>query len=273
MDALSALLSHAAPKADLFFSGNLCGSSCSEEHPGEGQLHLVRSGELALYEEGVLRYTISEPTLVVFPKGKKHRLQSLTLEGCDLVCAGLSFKDSPLYRALPNAIVVPLSDLPSLSPVITLLFEEAFTERYAQTTVIATLLELILLLLIRHLVDTKACQASVLAALSEPKLAKAIEAIHSQPDQAWTIETLAQHCGMSRARFAALFHQVIGQPPLSYLTESRLLLAQQLLLAGHPIKSVCLDVGYGSSVAFSRAFQRQFGVTPSKWLQEEETKE
>ncbi|WP_038174841.1 MULTISPECIES: AraC family transcriptional regulator [Vibrio] len=269
MDALSALLSNAAPQANYFFSGNLCGSSSSDEHPGEGQLHLVRSGRLALYEQNSLTHTITEPTLIIFPSGKKHRLQSLTLEGCDIVCASLSFKDSPLYRALPSAIVIPLSKLPTLNSVVSLLFDEAFEPRYAQISVVSTLLELILLLLIRYLVDNKICQEGILAALSDPKLAKAIEVIHSQPDQPWTIESLAQHVGMSRARFAALFHQVIGQPPLRYLTESRLLLAQQLLLAGNPMKSVCLDVGYSSSVAFSRAFQRQFEQTPGQWLKQQ----
>ncbi|HHP0598106.1 TPA: AraC family transcriptional regulator [Vibrio harveyi] len=92
-----------------------------------------------------------------------------------------------------------------------------------------------LLLLVRHLVGTKTCQSSVLAALADPKLAKAIEVVHSQPDQTWAIEKLAKHCGMSRARFVVLFHQIIGQPPLSYLIETRLLLAQQLLLSRHLI--------------------------------------
>ncbi|ABZ75855.1 transcriptional regulator, AraC family [Shewanella halifaxensis HAW-EB4] len=268
MDTLSALISHAEPKANLFFSGNLCGSSSSAEHPTGGVLHLVRTGEMALFEEHGLTYKINEPTLIIYPKGKAHRLQPQTLEGCDVVCANLSFKDSPLYRALPDAIVLPLSELDSLSNTINMLFDEAFTSRFAQAAIISTLLDLLLLLVLRHLVENKICQEGVLSALSEPKLSKAIELIHKQLDYPWTIEELANQVGMSRARFAALFHHVIGQPPLNYVTESRLLLAKKLLLKGAPIKSVCLEVGYSGSVAFSRAFQRQFGITPRSWHKE-----
>ncbi|GIU36262.1 AraC family transcriptional regulator [Shewanella schlegeliana] len=268
MDTLSALISHAEPKANLFFSGNLCGSSSSTDHPAGGILHLVKTGEMFLFEDPGLTHKINEPTLIIYPKGKAHRLQPQTLEGCDVVCANLSFKDSPLYRALPDAIVLPLSKLDSLSNIINMLFVEAFTSRFAQTAIISTLLDLLLLLVLRHLVENKICQEGVLSALSDPKLAKAIEIIHKQIDYPWTIEELASQVGMSRARFAALFNQTIGQPPLSYVTEARLLLAKKLLQKGEPIKSVSLEVGYSGSVAFSRAFQRQFGVTPRVWHKE-----
>ncbi|ABV86576.1 AraC family transcriptional regulator [Shewanella pealeana] len=269
MDTLSALISHAEPKANLFFSGNLCGSSSSTEHPAGGILHLVRTGEMLLFEEHGLTHRITEPTLIIYPKGKAHRLQPQTLEGCDVVCANLTFKDSPLYRALPDAIVLPLSELDSLSDTINMLFVEAFTSRFAQVAIISTLLDLLLLLVLRHLVENRICQEGVLSALSDPKLSKAIEIIHKQIDYPWTIDELANKVGMSRARFAALFNQTIGQPPLSYVTEARLLLAKKLLLKGEPIKSVSLEVGYSGSVAFSRAFQRQFGETPRAWYLEQ----
>ncbi|GIU23601.1 AraC family transcriptional regulator [Shewanella sp. MBTL60-007] len=265
MDTLSTLISHAEPKANLFFSGNLCGSSSSTDHPSGGILHLVRTGEMLLFEDTGLTYKINEPTLIIYPKGKGHRLQPKTLEGCDVVCANLSFKDSPLYRALPESIVLPLRVLDSLPNTISMLFVEAFTSRFAQAAIISTLLDLLLLLVIRYLVENKICQEGMLSALSDLKLAKAIEIIHKQIDYPWTVEELAARVGMSRARFAALFTSIIGQPPLSYVTESRLLLAKKLLLQGQPIKSVSLEVGYSGSAAFSRAFQRQFDVTPRAW--------
>ncbi|ENM5759816.1 TPA: cupin domain-containing protein [Vibrio mimicus] len=267
MDALSSLIQHAAPKASLFFSGNLCQSSESEEHANGGQLHLLRRGELALHQTGSAIQTISEPTLIVYPRGRHHRLQPLHFSGCDLVCARLTFRDSPLFRALPDALIIPLAKLDGLAPTINLLFDEAFSQRYAHNAVVASLLDLLLLLLLRHLVEHNLCESGLLAAMTDPKLAKAIEAIHANPDTPWTIVDLAKLAGMSRAQFAARFHQVIGQPPLSYVTESRLLLAQQLLLAGQPVKFIALEVGYSGGVAFSRAFERQFGLTPTRWLQ------
>lgn len=270
MDTLSALISHSEPRVNLFFSGNLCDSSDSSEYPTGGALHLVRSGELALYEPDGSVQVVSEPTLIIFPKGKAHRMEPRAHTGCDMVCASLVFKDSPFYRALPAAIIFPLSQLADLSHITTMLFNEAFEPHFAQSAIISKLLDLLLLLVIRHLVKNKICEAGLLSALSDPRLAKAIEGIHQQPDYPWTIANLAQRAAMSRARFAALFHQVVGQTPLGYVTESRLLLAQKLLLMGNPIKSVCLEVGYSGSVAFSRAFQRQFGLAPKTWLKQAE---
>lgn len=264
MDALSALIQHASPKANLFFSGNLCGSSESDSQGG--QLHLLKSGELNVYETGGSKHVLTEPTLIFYPKGRSHKIQSQSLQGCDLVCATVTFQDSPLFRAMPEMVVIPLSQLTHLEAVLTLLFDEAFSERYGHVASVAHLLDLLLILLIRHLVAEKVCEAGVLAALSHPRLASSLEVMHNQMDEPWTIETLAQKAGMSRARFAAVFQQTLGQPPLTYLTEVRLLKAQQLLLAGQPIKSVALEVGYSGSVAFTRAFSRCFGTTPAQWL-------
>ncbi|EGQ9890311.1 AraC family transcriptional regulator [Vibrio cholerae] len=268
MDALSTLIQHAAPKASLFFSGNLCQSTESVDYGNAGQLHLLRSGELALHQTGSSTLLLSEPTLIVYPRGRHHRLQPMHFSGCDLVCARLTFRDSPLFRALPDALIIPLAQLDGLTPTINLLFEEAFSQRYAHTAVVASLLDLLLLLLLRHLVEHHLCESGLLAAMTDPKLAKSIEAIHASLDTPWTIAELAKLAGMSRAQFAARFHQMIGQPPLSYVTESRLLLAKQLLLAGQPIKFIALEVGYSGGVAFSRAFERQFGLTPTRWLQQ-----
>ncbi|MGI2259076.1 cupin domain-containing protein [Shewanella sp. GXUN23E] len=269
MDALSTLIQHAAPKANLFFSGNLCGTSDSSAEPAGGLLHLLKSGALNVYEAGGGRHVLTEPTLIFYPKGRSHRIQSQTLGGCDLVCANVTFNDSPLFRAMPEMVIIPLNELTHLGAVLELLFDEAFSRRYGHLASVGHLLDLLVILLIRHLVARQVCEAGVLAALAHPRLAASLEAMHNQLDAPWTIASLAQHCGMSRARFAAVFQQTLGQPPLTYLTEARLLKARQLLLSGQPVKSVALEVGYGGSVAFTRAFSRSFGITPAKWLSQQ----
>ena len=77
---------------------------------------------------------------------------------------------------------------------------------------------------------------------------------------------MAAKAGMSRARFADRFREVVGKPPADYLASWRVMLAQRLLARGHPAKSVALDVGYGGSSALHRAFVRKLGVSPSEWL-------
>ena len=163
MDPLSILLAHAAPRANLFFAGNLCQHSHSHDYPAGGHLHLLRRGELLLREEGIEPLLLTEPTLILFPRGRGHRLEPRQLAGCDLVCASVSFGptgDSPLQLALPDTLVLPLQTIPAMAPVLTLLFEEAFADRYGQPPILSRLLEVLLILLLRHLVEQGHCSSS-----------------------------------------------------------------------------------------------------------------
>jgi len=104
-----------------------------------------------------------------------------------------------------------------------------------------------------------------MAGLADPRLAKAIAALHAEPARAWTLEGMASVAGMSRARFAAHFAQTVGTPPGDYLTGWRLGLARRLLRRGLPLKQVAAEVGYGSPGAFGRVFQQRVGQTPRDW--------
>ncbi len=275
MDPLSILLAHAAPRANLFFAGNLCQHSHSHDYPAGGHLHLLRRGELLLREEGIEPLLLTEPTLILFPRGRGHRLEPRQLAGCDLVCASVSFGptgDSPLQLALPDTLVLPLQTIPAMAPVLTLLFEEAFADRYGQPPILSRLLEVLLILLLRHLVEQGHCRQGMLAALSDPRLARAVTAMHQRGDEPWTVETLAREAGMSRARFAAHFQALTGQTPLGYLTRWRMMLASQQLLAGESITQVALGVGYSGGTAFGRAFEREFGMSPGRWLKTRQCK-
>ncbi|RMH87741.1 AraC family transcriptional regulator [Lysobacter pythonis] len=269
MDPLSILLAHIPPRAQLFFAGNLCQYSHSRDYPAGGYLHVLRSGELTLHQEGAESRLLAEPTLILFPGGHPHRMEPSQLGGCDLVCAVVSFgagATSPLQLALPDALVLPLREIPCLASLLTLLFDEAFTARYAQEPVLTRLLEVLLILLLRHMVEHRLCQEGILAGLSDPRLARAIAAMHLRSEEGWTVATLAREAGMSRARFAAYFQAQTGLSPLGYLTEWRLSRACQRLLAGESISQVALGAGYSGSTTFSRAFERRLGVSPGRWL-------
>ncbi|MGN5130438.1 cupin domain-containing protein [Aeromonas hydrophila] len=269
MDPLSVLLAHTTPRAQLFFAGNLCQNSNSQDYPAGGHLHLLRSGELTLYHEGAEPHLLTEQTLLLFPSGLPHRMEPRQLGGCDLVCASVSFgqgSTSPLQLALPDVLVLPLNDMPTLAPLLNMLFDEAFAHRYGQEPLLTRLLESLLILLLRHMVEKGLCQKGMLAGLSDPRLARAIAAMHLRSEEGWTVATLAQEAGMSRARFAAHFQSQTGLSPLGYLTQWRMLLASQQLQAGKSIIQVALGAGYSGSIAFSRAFEREFGLSPGRWI-------
>jgi transcriptional regulator GlxA family with amidase domain len=86
--------------------------------------------------------------------------------------------------------------------------------------------------------------------------------MHDAPDKDWTLEWLADTAGMSRTSFANVFRDVIGVTPGNYLSRWRLTLAKGLLSEGAPLKGVARAVGYASPAALSRAYTRQFGLSP-----------
>lgn len=89
--------------------------------------------------------------------------------------------------------------------------------------------------------------------------------MHGEPDQPWTLATLAQRCGMSRTQFAETFRARVGITPGDYLAGWRLTVAQQLLDEGRALKHIVDAVGYGSVAALSRAFKAQTGASPRNW--------
>jgi AraC-like DNA-binding protein len=108
-----------------------------------------------------------------------------------------------------------------------------------------------------------------LAALSHPELSNALAAIHGQPQRAWTVETLAEQCCMSRSKFAQLFSQIVGETPLAYLQQHRLRIASQYLRQGqYTIQQIAHLVGYASETAFSQTFKKQFDLTPTQYRQQ-----
>ena len=105
-----------------------------------------------------------------------------------------------------------------------------------------------------------------LNALSHPELSNALGAIHASPEYAWTVESLAERCCMSRSKFALLFNQVVGETPLAYLQQHRLRLAAQYLRdTALNVQQIAHLVGYSSETAFSQSFKKQFQHTPTQY--------
>ncbi|TCM68407.1 AraC family transcriptional regulator [Acinetobacter calcoaceticus] len=103
-----------------------------------------------------------------------------------------------------------------------------------------------------------------LSVLSHPQLSNALTAIHTQPEFAWTVESLAEQCCMSRSKFASVFHERVGETPLAYLQQHRLNLACQLLREGQlSIKQIAHQVGYSSDTTFSQSFKKRFELSPN----------
>lgn len=273
IDRLQGLLQRFSVSARMFHSGPLCGINDFEDN-GLGQLHLVRRGPLEVRHGDEVHHVL-EPSLLFYPRPLRHRFIADAETGADMACANLAFGGAvgarlshggnAISRALPAFTCLPLSALPGAAPVLELLFDEAFAQRCGRLAVVDRLFDVVLVLLLRHLLDSGHVRVGPLAGLGHPQLARALVAMHEQPAQAWTLESLASTAGMSRSRFAEVFAQIVGVPPASYLASYRITLAQDALLRGEPLERIAQQVGYGSAAALSRAFTTLSGQSPRAW--------
>lgn len=105
-----------------------------------------------------------------------------------------------------------------------------------------------------------------LRALRDPHIGQALAVIHRNPGERWTVATLASRVGMSRSNFFARFTELIGEPPVQYLTRWRMLTAATMLEQSTVSKrGLASRVGYTSEEAFNRAFKRHIGMSPSEY--------
>lgn len=269
MDALSALLSHFMVSARVFHTGELCGVADFSHDDGTGHLHLVREGRAIVHHPGRPAVHIDTPSLLFYPRALNHRLVIPAASAADVVCATIGFRDgahNPLASALPDYLLMPLDAAGPLAATIDLLFQEAFIDQCGRQVVLDRLCEVLVVQVLRYAVRHGLVGPGMLAGLSDPGLSKALVAMHEQPGGAWTVDRLAAQAGMSRSRFARKFHQVIGATPADYLTDWRIVVAQGLLEMHRPVKTVALEVGYGSQPAFTKAFTSRVGMSPRAWM-------
>ncbi len=271
MDRLSSLLSPMNLAARVYFSGQLCLVSEIVQHDAESHVHVLRSGKLRIHHPDGVVMALDQPSIVFFPQGGAHKLEPLG-EGCDLVCASLDpgrEVRAALLSSMPSSLVLPLAQSPSLLTTLNLLFEEAFSSQCGKQAALDRLMGYFLVLLLRHLLDEKKVSIGILAALADQRLMLSVQKMHDEPGKAWTLESLAELAGMSRARFANHFRDVTGFTALDYLTQWRVTVAQSHLLKGRSLKSIAPKVGYASAAALIRAFEQRCGQTPKLWLRQQ----
>ncbi|MFC7381716.1 AraC family transcriptional regulator [Sphaerisporangium rhizosphaerae] len=167
-----------------------------------------------------------------------------------------------LLNALPPLLVVPGDSWDS--PLVPLLATEIVKDDPGQEAVLDRLLDLLLIAALREWFARPEAKAPAwYRAHSDPVVGRALRLLHNNPAEPWTVASLAAKAGVSRAALARRFTELVGEAPMSYLTEWRLALAADLLREpGATVGAVARQVGYGSSFALSTAFKRVRGVSP-----------
>jgi AraC-like DNA-binding protein len=170
-----------------------------------------------------------------------------------------------LLNALPPLLVLP-SDAWE-SPLVGLLADEIVKDDPGQEAVLDRLLDLLLIAVLRAWFARPDAEAPRwYRAYSDPVVGKALRLIHDDPARPWTVAELAAEAGVSRAAMARRFTDLVGEPPMAFLTDWRLSLAADLLLEpGATIGSVAYEVGYSTPFALSTAFKRVRGMSPREY--------
>jgi AraC-like DNA-binding protein len=188
------------------------------------------------------------------------------------VCGFLTtpLRQHPLLAALPALLVTNLRGRACAEwaeSSFRYAARENAAHRPGSQEIVARLSELLFVEAVRKYIEQlPSAAAGWLAALRDPSLARALSALHARPAQPWTAEALAKEAFLSRSAFAERFTSTVGLPPMSYLTQWRMLLAgQRLRESSETIAQVAAAVGYESEFAFSRAFSREMGIAPGAW--------
>lgn len=117
-----------------------------------------------------------------------------------------------------------------------------------------------------HLTDASSAGPGWLSGLSDKHMSVAITAIHNAPGHSWTLQSLAEHTGMSRSVFALRFREIVGITPMEYLTRWRMLLAaDRLKNTSDGLSAIAQSLGYESESAFGKAFRRIMGCSPRQY--------
>ncbi|WP_430727386.1 AraC family transcriptional regulator [Streptomyces beigongshangae] len=174
-----------------------------------------------------------------------------------------SHRHERLLRALPPVLVVK-EDVEVCAWLETAAADAARFSAGSQA-LMDRLLDWALVCTLRSWFDRAGADApSWYRGLADPVLAPALQAFHDRPAETWTVAALATRAGVSRALFAKRFTQLMGRPPLAYLTQCRMDEAEALLTdTDLGIAQIGRSVGYADAFGFSAAFKRHKGLSPS----------
>lgn len=253
---------------------------------GDGQRHWAAAGDVVvlpygdLHRMGGVGDSEAIPLMTLMEAPPWSRMPFIRYGGAgvdsgertDVVCGFLHSADAlfdPALRAFPPVFVVRPSGVAAgwMRANVEYALAQADSSPIGPGAIPTRLPELLLVEVLRqHLATAPAAGQGWLAALSDPLLAPSLAALHAAPERHWTVSDLARVSALSRSAFDERFRHVLGRSPIRYLTEWRMHLAEDLLASTDlGVAAVARQVGYDAEEAFSRAFKRAHGASPTVW--------
>lgn len=185
--------------------------------------------------------------------------------GCDLR------PFNPLIASLPRLLHIPAArDNAWVEQLMTQAVYASQHRRPGSEALLERMSEMMFVDAVRRHVDRLPQDATGwLGGLRDRHVGKALGLLHADPARDWSVDLLAKEVALSRSALYDRFVQFLGQPPMQYLANWRMLVAANLLRQGDtPVASIALEIGYESEAAFTRAFKRHTGLPPARWRRE-----
>jgi AraC family transcriptional regulator, alkane utilization regulator len=272
--------------------------------PGAQRLaicHLVLQGQCWAQTEGGEPVRVEAGEAIVVPQGHPHVVGSALHQaavdidhvvsprvpameriryGGDgettvLVCSWFAYEGdapNPMMSNLPSLFTTSLRRRaagPWIEQSIEFVLGDAASRSPGSEMVAAKVAEVLFAEVLRGYIEaTPAHNPGWLAGLRDPQVSRCLALMHGEPARAWTVESLAGEVHVSRSVLAEKFTDLVGAPPMQYLTRWRMIVAAGMLRNEQAcLARVAEDVGYESEAAFNRAFKREYGVAPGHWRQ------
>ncbi|MBJ7355999.1 AraC family transcriptional regulator [Nocardioides sp.] len=249
-----------------------------------GQLAELRPGDVMLVPHGAGHSVLDAAGSVATPlfdlprEELGERYERIRLDGpgevTELLCGAVRFSGlgvTRLVESLPPILVAAPDDAAWMRASFGLIADESRNPRPGSDVVTARLADVLVIQAIRAWLASSTPDRGWVAGLRDPQLGRALAAFHGAPGDDWSLESLARVAGVSRSGFAARFSELMGEPPMTYVTSWRMALAARLVREERlPLARVADRVGYRSEAAFNRAFRRAHGVTPGVFARRDE---
>ncbi|MDZ4801416.1 MAG: AraC family transcriptional regulator [Bryobacteraceae bacterium] len=283
-DMLSRILELYQLSASVFANPSTCGPWQLEMPPSPHvEFHLVAAGECFLHLDPGFSQPISLQAgdVVVFPRSRGHLLsqsrhiaasgsqlfQSGTGPRTELVCGTFALagaQSNPLIMSLADVVIVTGKEArEELKALALLLAREAQQDRSARESVLSRLSEVLFVYVLRHELERGTIRGGLLSAFLDPGLRQVLVAMLDSPGRRWTIAKLAAEAHLSRTAFLERFQGAVGVPPMHFLADWRMRVAETRLRDGsRSVAAVASELGYSTETAFRRAFKRIRGVGP-----------
>lgn len=269
LDRLSALLEGLIPRIQVNRPVHgIANLSVAAEASSFLHLYLLADGEMQLQLPPTGSQVLKAPCIVVCRSDTVHALVAPSPAALQHLMCARAFLDGPVAALLLDEFTTPQvvsldGAEPSLRHVTALIASELEEPRCGQPTLLDRAGDILFIGLLRHLIARpRNLGRGLLSGLADPRIARALVAIHAHPQGRWTLESLAEEAGMSRTAFANTFREVMRETPGRYLSAIRLSIAQRVVRVGKGLKAAARDAGYTSPSALSRALSRASVPTP-----------